>query len=141
MAMSLPVYIDAQGRIAEVGPTTPFPVSAPANRTTVTVTVAGGATLSGPSPALAGRAVTGVLTPASWTTAGISFQVSVDGLTFYPLLDPGGAEVTAAAVPASRAVSVDPSLFLGWGYLRVRSGTDAAPAAQTAASTLTLVLV
>lgn len=110
-------------------------------RTTATVTIADATSLSPASSAFGGKTLAGVITPAAWTTAGISFQVSVDGVTFFVLLDTSGTEVTAAAVAASRYVPVDPSLFLGVEYVKIQSGTSGATTNQAGGDIVTLVLV
>lgn len=77
--------------------------------------------------------------PAAWDAAGLTFQASVDGAAFLDLHDKGG-EVSVPAA-AGRSIVVDQAAFRGVRYLRVRSGTAAAPVAQLAARALTLVTV
>lgn len=80
--------------------------------------------------------------PAGWTTAGLSFQSSPNGTSWNDLYDMNG-EVTVAAgiVAPGRAIVLDPAVFFGIRYLRVRSGTAAAPVAQAAARALVLATV
>jgi hypothetical protein len=91
-----------------------------------------------------GKTVIGLVTPAAWTAADIAFKVSVDGVTYVPLYDartPGAAtEVTiaSASVPtsAARGFALDPSVFAGYNYLKIVSGTNALGVNQGAARTL-----
>lgn len=80
-----------------------------------------------------------------WSAAAVSFQVSVDGLTFHDLFDKAGAEVTIPSFTLGtgigRAVVVDPVLFLGARYIKIRSGVSAAAVAQGAARALVLSTV
>jgi hypothetical protein len=93
-----------------------------------------------------GQTVVGLVTPAAWTAADIAFKVSVDGVTYVPLYDartPGTAtEVTiaSASVPtsAARGFALDPSVFAGYNYLKVVSGTNASGVNQGAERTLYL---
>lgn len=83
-----------------------------------------------------------ILIPAGWTGAGLSFQASVDGAAWADLYNGSGELVIAAgAIGASRAVLVDPAAFFGIRYLKIRSGTAAAPVAQAAARALVLATV
>lgn len=108
-----------------------------------TATIADGAALSG-AVDLRGTTLLGVMTPAAWTAAAITFDVSIDGTTYAPLYDSTGAEVTipsaSIATAAGRAFALDPVWGVAWNYLKVRSGTAAAPVNQSgAARVLTLV--
>ena len=108
---------------------------------TKTVTIANGASLSGASADAKQKTLVGVVTPAAWTTAGVSFQVSYDnGTTYVVLWDDTGAEYTIPAVPASRYVAVDPTKFLGVTNIKIQSGTSAATTNQAGSDIVTLVL-
>lgn len=79
--------------------------------------------------------------PATWTAASLTFAVSDDGVTFLPLYY-GGEEYTvvaAAGAAASLAISLDPMAFVGWAFVRVRSGTAAAAVNQAMPRTITAV--
>lgn len=109
-----------------------------------TVTIANGASQSG-AISLGAYRLGGIIMPAAWTTAAITFLVcdTVDG-TFVPLHDDVGTEVTiaAAAVAASRAIAIDElaGSLAQWEWVRLRSGTTSAAVNQAAARTLKLVL-
>lgn len=80
--------------------------------------------------------------PAAWTAAGLTFQVSADGVTFNDLYNEAGEyALTSSVVGASRSIVVDQAIFYGIRYLKVRSGTGAAAVNQGADRTLTLVTV
>lgn len=117
---------------------TPADVTSP-EPTSVTVSIASGASLSG---AIAIRgALSGIIMPAGWDAAGLTFQVSMDNTNFSNLYADGVEfTVASAAVAAGRAVSLPLNNFLGWRYVKVRSGTAASPVDQTAARNLTLAL-
>lgn len=86
-----------------------------------------------------GAFVTGILMPASWTAASLSFQVSIDSANFYDLYDTAGSEVVVAAA-ASRVITVPATLLLGFRYIKVRSGTTGTPVNQGADRTITLIV-
>ncbi len=75
--------------------------------------------------------------PAAWTAATITFQVSMDGITYTDLYDSLGSEISVA-VAANHGVALDVTLFAGWEFFKVRSGTGAAPVNQVAAASLFL---
>lgn len=106
---------------------------------TTTVTVANLASLSGASLDLSvlGKPVA-VITDAAWDTQAMTFQVSVDGVNFFNLYNEG-SEYQIAGAAASHFHRVDWSLFYGVKFLKVRSGTGAAPVNQAGDSVVTLV--
>lgn len=89
---------------------------------------------------LGGLRLFGIVMPASWTAAALTFQVSFDeGASWSNLYDASGSEVSVT-VAASRAITLDPVIFAAVPMLKVRSGTMAAPVNQTAAAALQLVV-
>lgn len=82
----------------------------------------------------------GLVMPAAWDTAGITFQVSYDGTNFQNLYNDSGVEVSVTAA-ASRNIALDVvALDLApWQFIKIRSGTAASAVNQTAARTLYLV--
>lgn len=108
-------------------------------RTTKSATIASGASLSG-AVDLFDRIMAGIEMPASWTAAGLSFEVSSDGVTYRPLTDDAGAEKTLV-VAASKAVQFTLAEGFAWRYLKLRSGTSSAAVNQGADRVVTLVLV
>lgn len=96
----------------------------------LTATIPAAASLSGALQVGAGVPVT-ILTPAAWTAAVLTFQISIDGSTWYDLVDATDTEVQMT-VPTGKAKQMDAPAFSGVSYLRLRSGTSATPVAQAA---------
>lgn len=109
---------------------------------TVDATIANGAALSGAVELTEGQLV-GMLMPSAWTAAAVSFDVSQDGATYAPLYN-GNGEVRIASTYIStserRFFALDPVDFLGWKFVKVRSGLNGAAVAQGAGRTVTLVM-
>ena len=103
------------------------------------VVIASAASLSGTVQLQGGRfQLVAIQMPAAWTAASLTFAVSFDGTTFVPL-HWAGAEYTilaAGGAAASLGVSLEPSAFAGWPFVRVRSGTAATAVNQGAERTL-----
>jgi hypothetical protein len=102
-------------------------------------TIPAGQALSGPI-APANYGVCWVLMPDFWTEAPLTVQGSVaEGLptVWADLYDHLGNEVVLT-VGAGRALTLPPTLLLGWRWLRLRSGLANAPVNQAAARLLTL---
>ena len=118
----------------------PLPIASGAP-STATASIANATALSA-AVDLGAQRLHRIVLPAAWTAGAISFQSSFDGSSWADLYDANG-EVTlaAAVVAASRAIVVDAAAFLGIRYLKVRSGTTAAPVNQAAQRDLTLVTV
>lgn len=90
--------------------------------------------------------VVGLVMPAAWTTAALTFSVSHDGETYQALYDDAGTEVTIASAnaAAARTLCFSASMqlaLLPWRYLKVRSGTSGSPVTQAAARAVGLVLL
>jgi hypothetical protein len=87
--------------------------------------------------------VIALLVPGTWDAANCTFQRSYDNVTFFDLYNADGTPYTltvpALAAATARDYAVDPTVFVGCRYIKVRSGTPAAPTNQTANRTLTLV--
>src|SRR5581483_863509 len=96
----------------------------------LTVQIANGTSLSAEID-IGSKSLVGILVPTTWTTAGLSFQVSPDGGTTW------GELTTVAGTPYAIGsltggtlayyVAVDPTTLRGAQALKVRSGTQAAP--------------
>lgn len=104
---------------------------------TETTTIANGESVSGTIDTK-GRSLVGVIMPASWTAARLTFQVSLDGSTWNDLYNLYGDEFTSEAA-ASRFVAMSPYEFLPVRYVRIRSGTSGTPVNQGGARTLKLM--
>ena len=87
--------------------------------------------------AVPGDGIIGLIMPAGWTTAALTFLVSdaEDG-TFAPLYNDSGTEATVASgnVAASRAISLSglAAVLAPWQYMKLRSGTAGVPVNQGA---------
>jgi hypothetical protein len=105
----------------------------------VTTRIASGQSLSGPVW-VGNHALTALRVPAAWTAAPITFQSAIDVSAgpWFDLYDATGVEVTAAA-DASRHVPLAVFALRGLLWLRLRSGTAAAPVNQGADRDLVLV--
>lgn len=101
------------------------------------VTIPNGAAITGDID-LGSETLAGIVVPASWTAANLTFQASADGVTYSNLFDGFGVEVTASAA-ASRFIALNAADFAGVRALRVRSGTSGTPVNQGADRVLTLV--
>ena len=105
--------------------------------TSATATILSGTSLSGSVTVGEGVPV-GIAVPP-FTSAAITFQESADNVTFYDAVDAAGAEITLGAATTGSKFYPLPAGLTG-AYLKVRSGTSAAPVNQGADRTLTLVL-
>jgi hypothetical protein len=103
-----------------------------------TTTIANGASLSS-AVNIGSKTVLGVVMPAAWTTANLTFQVSYDGTNYANLYDKDGTEYTVTAA-ASRHIYVEPAQWVGVKYIKVRSGTSGTPVNQGADRSVVLVV-
>lgn len=113
---------------------------------TTNVTIASGASLSdsinfnGRSDSLAGLRLFGIVMPAAWTAANLTFQASYDnGATWVDWVDNKGNAHYITPV-AGTGTPIDPTVFAAVPMLRFRSGTAAVPVNQAADRTITLIL-
>jgi len=116
----------------------------PEYRRVLSATIANGQSLSG-AVNLYGARIAGLIFPAAWTLTGsgqfVSFEVSIDAATFYPLLDSAGNVVTVG-VTVGAAVGPSPgfsTLASPWLAIKVRSGLPADPVAQGAERVIQVV--
>jgi len=107
----------------------------------ITATIASGQRLSG-AVSIANKTLVGIVIPANWTTASLSFQASGDGgTTFGELLDETATAKSVSSITggAYTVIAVDPTKWRGITSLKVRSGTSGAAVNQT--NTVNLVLL
>jgi len=103
----------------------------------IEVTIPNGTALS-EEVSLAGRTLVGIVMPAGWTAAAMTFLAGAVSGTVRKLVDKAGAEL-------SLTVAVDTCIYLpaldlaGVRFLQVRSGTAATPVNQGAARVIQLV--
>lgn len=100
------------------------------------VLIASGAALSA-AVALGAKTIHGIAMSAGWDAAALTFQVSIDGVTFLELQ--GISAVVQATVAAGQFIALDPAIWRGFNQVKVRSGTSGTPVNQTADRTLTLI--
>ena len=104
---------------------------------TTTATIDNGASLSGVVD-LGGRKLVAIVMPASWTAASLTFQASPDNVTYYNVYD--GSTERTLAVAASYYSALAIGDWVGFRYLKIRSGTAASAVNQGGARVLTLVI-
>lgn len=107
------------------------------NHYTLTTTITSGGSLSAAVP-LDSRPILAIVIPSGWTDADLTFQVSLDGATYYELIGEDGNAVTLEARAGQVTRLSDPGQWEGWDYIKVRSGTSGSPVAQAADRTVTL---
>lgn len=100
--------------------------------------IAASAALSG-TVDLQYAALVGIYVPASWTTASITLQASLDGVTFQDVRNAAGDNFELVAGAGNCFVPLAPLELQGTRYVRLRSGTAAVPVTQAAERSLTLV--
>lgn len=109
----------------------------------VNAAIANGASLSA-AVELEGFVIFAIALPAVWTAAAMTFQSSLDGVTWGDVFDDAGAEVTIAAgtIVAGRFLVNSTILekLAGLSKLRVRSGISGAAVAQVAARDIIIIL-
>ena len=103
----------------------------------ITCTIANAASLSdaqfvGPGSLL------GIALPV-FTSAALTFQGSHDGVTFFDLYDAAGVEVSVPASVGSR-FHLAPTACGAVSWIKVRSGTSAAPVVQGAQRLISIVV-
>jgi hypothetical protein len=80
---------------------------------------------------------------SAWTAADVTFKVSHDGTTYYPLYKDDGTEVTIASADfgIDRWIDLAPDVFgKGFAYIKIQSGTNGANVNQlTDISTIRLM--
>jgi hypothetical protein len=104
-----------------------------ASRSTATATISNGTSVSG-SIDLSTTALLGFIAPSAWTTASLSLEVSVDNTNWAAAIYDSTNSSTGywASVVAGSAYAVDTVSMLPFRYVRLRSGTSAAPVVQGA---------
>jgi hypothetical protein len=110
---------------------------------TKTANIASGQSLSG-IVALNGEfAVVGIIMPAAWTAAPLTWQISMDPIdatptNFFDVYDDLGAELSVT-VAANRAVMLSNTIYIAGRFFRVRSGPSATPVTQAADRAISLI--
>jgi hypothetical protein len=109
---------------------------------TVTIPLAGGVYELSTAVDLSAAKFIGIIMPATWVTAVLTFQVcpTING-TFTDLYDDNGVEVSVS-VAQGKAYTLNVAMWklAPWRYVKFRSGTTATPVDQTASRAITVVL-
>lgn len=101
----------------------------PSPDTTQSVTIPSGSAVSG--PAYLGHGELCALTyPTSWTTADLTLQTSLDGVTYQDAYNEAGTEITIKAGAARNVALIVP--IRGALWLKLRSGSSGSPTNQGA---------
>ena len=103
-------------------------------RATTTLTIPASASVSEAFP-LATRSLLGFITPAAWSAATLTIEVSLNGTNWFTAYDSYGSAVgsyTNIPTTTATAYAVDFTSLLPWLFVRLRSGTSAAPVTQPA---------
>ncbi len=107
--------------------------------TQMTITIIAGQNIS-EAHKVSGKVV-GFILPTGWDTAGLSFQAGPTSTTVGDVYDDGVERaIPSAQAVAGRMISLDLNDWLCANFLRIRSGTSAAPVTQTARRDITVIL-
>jgi hypothetical protein len=111
---------------------------------TTTVTIASGTALSTAvdmtQPALFGYTPIAIILPSAWTSANLSIQSSLDGITFGEFHTfTVGNYVTSSALAANEGTSLNGYPLRGVPFFRIRSGLVGAPVNQGATRVITVI--
>ncbi len=87
---------------------------------------------------LAGKSIARIHMPTTWTGANLTFQASLDNVTYRDVYNPDGTEYVVQA-SAGRCIVLPVGDFFGLRYLKIRSGTASVAVAQGADRTLDTV--
>lgn len=136
------MLVDGDGRavgygIGAVG----LPVSS-APRSYVSVTIAGGQSLS-PAVDLGNGTLVGIYVPSAWDAAALTFMTSSDGINFVPVYDDAVERIIATgSMPTAQAREIGQQMgdWIGKRWLKLRSGTMAIPVPQYAPRTFVLAV-
>jgi hypothetical protein len=105
----------------------------------------GGETLSDPVDCTNHSRVARIIMPTDWNPAPLSFQLSPDGTAFHDLYhviptDLVSFEVAVPNPKAGTAITFPSGMGLDVLWVKIRSGTTAAPVVQQAGRTFQLIL-
>ena len=89
---------------------------------TTTVTLLSGQTVS-PAVDLFGCSLCGLIFPAAFTGATVTFQVSPDNVTYYALNDSANAAISLT-VTVSKAYSFSNTVFRGFRFIKIVSASS-----------------
>jgi hypothetical protein len=105
-----------------------------------TVTILNGTSLSTASVDLRNEQLVGIIMPAAWDAAALSFQGSIDGSTWGNVfLATGEMSFPSADVAVSNLLAFDIHITPAIRFVKVRSGLSAAAVTQNADRVITLL--
>lgn len=85
--------------------------------------------------------LTGIVIAGSTITGStLTFLVSHDGQTFYPLYDSDSTEVTLTVAGSPRGYNLNPSTFMPWNFVKGRLGNSASAVAATSNASLVFIM-
>lgn len=71
-----------------------------------------------------GNSIVGLLVPVSIASTALTFTVSVDGTNYFPLKNSGKTAYTLTTDSTATAYYFDPTIFYGYRYAKVISGSS-----------------
>ena len=125
----------ASGSVVAATPSSPLD-------TTLTATIAAGASLSGAVDIGEGYTLVGLITASTWDAAAVSIEASATaGGTYVVAKDAYGVQLGSASVTGANYVTLGGILadLKAVRHLKIRSGTTASPVAQADETIVTLI--
>jgi len=102
----------------------------------LTVTIASAGTTSSALKLPATFFPAGIIMPVMTASTAIIFEVSTDGVAYYPLQDGLGSNYSVTITPATAAaITLDPTRFYPWEWIKVKVAD-----AQAADRTITIIV-
>jgi hypothetical protein len=90
---------------------------------TITATISSGQTISA-GVNLFGTRLVGLVVPAGLTSTALTFLVSDDGITYYPLMQNVDGDVLTITVDATaKAYPLNPWIFAAWSFIKLVGGS------------------
>lgn len=102
----------------------------------VTATIPAGATGLSQGIDLQTTRVVGIVMPAVWTAADLSFQGSLDDVTYIDIYNDSGNEYL---IPAAASQGIVLNVPLSFPFIKARSGSTGTPVSQAAARNVILI--
>lgn len=72
---------------------------------------------------LGGDALAGLIMPSAFTGTAITYQVSNDKEGTYVVLNDDAGNAVSTTVAPSKAITLNPTTFYGWRYIKLVSGS------------------
>jgi len=81
-----------------------------------------------------------IITGSSMTGTTVTFLVSHDGKTYYPLYDSDSTEVGLTVSASPRGYNLNPTAFMPWNFVKARLGNSASAVAATADASVVFIM-